>query len=174
MKEFVYTSAHINALKKYGVMKVLFLLLGCLVLLLQSIAWLIVWLKDIEISTSSMVFVTITLVATLYFIASQCFFAIRNIKIIRTINTNGEFRTRRIKFKFSNISSWAGGMVIVTRVIAIIFVILMAILTVNFLQNYLNWGKVILKVPFMMFCTVGFLNLSAELRFQTMVEKINY
>lgn len=172
MKEYIYTSAHIETLKKYSFMKMLFLLLGCLVMLLQSLAWLVVWFKDIDISTSSMVFVTITLICSLYFIASQFFFAIRNRKIIKTIKREGKFITRRIRFKFSDKSSWAGGMVILARIIAILFVVLLGILTISFLQNYINWGKVILKMPFMMFCAVGFLNLSAELRYQTMIEKI--
>lgn len=171
MEQFVYTSVHIPALKKYGFMKILFLLLGCLVLLLQSIAWLVVWNKDIDISTSNMVFVTITLVFTLFFVASQAFFAIRNKKIINTINENGFFKTFRIKLKFSNKASIGGGLVVFCRILAVLFVILLGILIVSFIQNYLNWGKVILKMPFMVFCAVGFLNLSAELRFQTLVEQ---
>ena len=112
------------------------------------------------------------MVFCLNFIASQFFFAIRNRKIIKTIKQKGDFTTHRISFKFSDKSSWAGGMVVLARIVAILFVVLLAILTGSFLQNYINWGKVILKMPFMMFCAVGFLNLSAELRYQTMIEKV--
>ncbi|MBQ8522582.1 MAG: hypothetical protein IJ458_02820 [Clostridia bacterium] len=170
MERYIYTKDHLPALKKYGIMKIMFLLLGCLVLLLQSIAWLVVWFKDIEISVTNMVFVGITLVFTLFFVASQTFWAIRNRKIMDTIKRDGSFATMRLKMKFSNKASWGGGLVVLCRIIAILFVILLGILIVSFIQNYLNWGKIILKMPFMVYCAVGFLNASAELRYQTMVE----
>jgi len=124
------------------------------------------------VSTSSMLFVGITLVASLYFVASQCFFAIRNKKVIKTIKEKGQFVTKRVNLKFSDKSSWAGAFVVFFRIIAILFVFLLGALIVSFVQNYLNWGKIILKMPFMVFCAVGFLNLSAEIRYQTMLEKV--
>lgn len=171
MENFVYSRVHLDVLKKNGVRKVLFLLLGCLVLLLQSIAWLIVRDKDIDVKVSDMVFVGITLVATLFFVCSQLFFGIRNRKIINTIKSGQNFTTKRMKFRFSDKFSWGGGLVVLTRIIALLFVVLLGILIVSFIQNYLNWGKIILKMPLMVFCAVGFLNLSAELRFQGLVEK---
>ena len=171
MEKYVYTEVHLPALKKYSVIKILFLILGCLVLLLQSITWLVVWNKGIDISVTNMVFVGITLVSSLYFVASQVFFAIRNRKIMSTIRREGSFNTKRVKLKFSNKTSFGGALVVFCRIIAILFVILLGILIVSFIQNYLNWGKIILKMPFMVFCAVGFLNLSAELRYQTMVEE---
>ncbi len=173
MKNFVYNKEHLPALKQYNVMKILFLLLGCLVLLLQSIAWLVVWNKDIDINITNMVFVTITLVFALFFVASQVYFAIRNKKIIKSIETQGTFATKRVKIKFSDKTSFGGALVILCRILAVLFVLLLGILIVSFIQNYLNWGKVILKMPFMVFCAVGFLNTSAELRFQAMTEKVN-
>jgi hypothetical protein len=171
MERFIYTPAHLPALKKYGTMKILFALLGSLVLLLQSIAWLVVWTKDIKVDTISLAFVTITLIGSLFFVMGQVFFAIRNRKIISSVKTNGTFEITKIKFRYSNKSSFSGALVLFCRFLAILFVILLGILIVNFIQQYLNWGKIILKMPFMVLCAVGFLNTSAELKFQTMVEK---
>jgi len=171
MENFVYTRAHLDVLKKNRIKNILFLLLGCLVLLLQSITWLVVWNKDIDIKVSDMVFVGITLICALFFVASQLFFGIRNRQIINTINRGENFTTKRVKFKFSDKHSFGGALVILSRFIALLFVILLGILIVSFIQNYLNWGKVILKMPFMVYCAIGFLNLSAELRFQTLIEQ---
>lgn len=173
MEKYVYTDKHLPAFKKYGMMKILFLLLGCLVLLLQSIAWLVVWNKDIDVNVTNMVFVAITLIFSLYFVASQVFFAIRNRKIMCIIRNNGKFTTKRIKLKFSNKASLGGALIVFARIIALLFVILLGILIVSFIQNYLNWGKIILKMPLMVLCAVQFLNLSAELRFQTVIEELN-
>ncbi len=172
MEQYIYTSKHLDALKKYGFMKILFLLLGCLVMLLQSIAWIIVWLKNIHISTTNMVFVTITLTFSFFFVASQLFFGIRNKRIIKTIKQEGSVTIARMKSKILKTSTLSSGIVLFARIIAILFVILLGILTVSFIQNYLEWGKIILKMPLLMFMAVGFLNWSAELRFQTMVEKV--
>ena len=171
MERFVFSSVHLPALKKYGFMKLLFTLLGCLVLLLQSIAWLVVWLKDVDVSTSDLVFVTVTLVCALLFTISQLFFAIRSKKIRDTINSQGSFETFRPKLKFSEKSSVGGGLVVLCRIIAIVFVILLGVLMVNFILDYLNWGKVILKTPIMVLLAVWFLNTSAELKFQAIIEK---
>lgn len=173
MERFVYTSAHFGALKKYSIMKILFLILGCLVLLLQSITWLVVWLRDMAITTSDMVFVGLTLVFSLYFVASQVFFGVRSKKIVQAIKQDGLFATKRVKIKFSNKSSFGGALVLFARIIAILFVILLAILIVSFIQNYLNWGKIILKMPLMVFFAIMFLNYSAELRYQTLIEQAN-
>ncbi len=171
MEKFVYTHIHLPALKKYGTMKILFALLGCLVLLLQSIAWLVVWSRDMEIDTTNMVFVTITLVFSLFFVMGQVFFSVRNRKIMQTIQKDGACATFRTKLRFSNKASWAGGLVLFCRILAVLFVILLGILIVSFIQQYLNWGKIILKMPFMVLIAVGFLNTSAEFRFHSMVEK---
>ncbi|MFQ6724316.1 MAG: hypothetical protein ACLRFE_03165 [Clostridia bacterium] len=170
MVKYVYTAEHLPVLRKYAIMKVMFLLLGCLVLLLQSIAWLVVWFKDIEVSTSNMWFVTITLVFTLSFVASQMFWAIRNRKIMKTVKNGDVFPTKRVKMKFSDKHSFAGALIVFARIMAVLFVILLGILIVNFVQDYLNWGKIILKMPFMVLCAVMFLNASAELRYQTLIE----
>lgn len=171
MEDYVYTSSELDELKKYRTMKILFLLLGCLVLLLQSITWLIVWLRDIPVSTSSKVFVTITLVATFLFIASQSVFLIRNKNIVKIVKEQGRFHSKRIKLKFSDKTTWAGAFVILFRIIAIIIVVLLGVLIVTFIRNYLNWGKIVLKMPLMVLVAVQALNLSAELRYQTMLEK---
>jgi hypothetical protein len=171
MEQYVYTSNHLPALKKYGVMKILFLLLGCLTLLLQSLAWLIVWMRDMPVSKSDMWFVAITLVSAFYFIAGQCFFLARNRKIINMVSDGGTFVCRRTKIRFSNKASVGGAIALFCKIIAILFVILLGILIVSFIQNYLKWGKVILKMPLMVFLTVSFLHTSAEVRYQALVEK---
>ena len=171
MEQFIYTSKHMGALKKYNFMKTLFVLLGCLVVLLQSIAWLVVWMRDMATSTSDMFFVGITLISALYFTMSQVFFLARNNKIIKIVSSGNQFITSRVKMKFSNKSSFAGALVVLCKILAVLFVILLGIVIVSFVQNYVNWGKVILKMPFMVFCAIGFLNLSAELSYQKMLEK---
>lgn len=171
MINYVYTSAHMQALKKYSVMKILFILLGSLVLLLQSIAWLVVWMRDMTVSVSDMVFVGITLVVSFLFIASQMFYIFRNKKIMKAIEKDGQFVTTRTKLKFSNKFSAGGAIVIFCKIMAVLFVILLGILMVSFIQNYLNWGKVILKMPLMVFLAVSFLQTSAELKYQAMLEK---
>ena len=152
-------------------MKILFLLLGCLVLLLQSISWLVVWMKDIPVSLTSKIFVTITLFTSLSFVASQYIFLIRNKKIRKEVKEHGKFVGSRLKLKFSNKASWAGAFVVFFRILAIVFVILLGILIVSFIQNYLNWGKIILKMPLMVLLAIQFLHLSAEVRYQIMLEK---
>lgn len=171
MEQYVYNSNHLPALKKYGFMKMLFLLLGSLTLLLQSFAWLIVWMRDMPISKSDMWFVAITLISAFYFIAAQCFFLARNRKIINMVNAGGTFVGRRTKIRFSNKASLGGAIALFCRILAILFVVLLGVLIVSFVQNYLNWGKVILKMPLMVFLAVSFLHTSAEVRFQALVEK---
>lgn len=171
MINYVYTSAHMQALKKYSVMKILFILLGSLVLLLQSIAWIVVWIRDMDVSVSDMVFVGITLVVSFLFIASQMVYAFRNKKIIKAVEKDGQFVTERTKIKFSNKFSVGGAIVVFCKLMAVLFVILLGILMVSFIQNYLNWGKIILKMPLMVFLAVSFLQTSAELKYQSMLEK---
>ena len=173
MQQYIYSSKHLPALKKYGIMKMLFLFLGCLILLLQSITWLIVWVRDMYISTTDMVFVGLTLASAFYFIVSQSYFLVRNNRIMKTIKKDGSFTSMRVKLRFSNKHSWAGGFVVFCRFLVVLFVILLGIMIVNFVQDYLNWGKVILKMPFMVFCAISILNLSAEMRYQTILENIN-
>lgn len=171
MEEVVYDKKHLLTLKRYGYAKIMFLLMGCLTLLLQSLAWVVVLFKEVPVSTSSKVFVTITQIGSLLFIISQFALAIRNKHIIKTIITSGKCTTRRLKVKVSNKASFAGGLLVLCRIIAVIFVILLGILVVNFLQNYLNWGKVILKMPIMILLAVEFLNSSAELKFKALLER---
>ena len=173
MTKFEYKSAHLKVLKKFGTAKIMFLLLGCLTLLLQSIAWLVVWYNDKPISTSDMVFVAITIIAALLFICTQFFYYRRNSKIMAAVKQYGSIDVPRSKARYSDKGSWAGGLVVLYRVFAVLFVILLGILVVSFIQNYLNWGKVILKMPFMVYCAVGFLNSSADFRFNIESEKIS-
>jgi len=132
---------------------------------------LVVWVKDMHASVSDMWFVGITLVYSLYFVASQIFFILRGKYIVKKIKQDGQFTTMRVKMRFSDKSSFAGAVVVLCRIIAVLFVMLLAILTVSFIQNYLNWGKIILKMPIMVLIAVGFLSMSADLRYQAMIEK---
>ena len=171
IENYEYTSEQMDELKKYRVMKVLFLLLGCLVLLLQSISWLVVWIRDMPVDFTNKVFVTITLIGTFSFVISQSFLLVRNKNIRNIIEREGKYDGTRLKLRFSNKSSWGGAFAIFFRIIAIVFLILLGILIVSFIQNYLNWGKIILKTPLMVLMAVQFLNLSAEIRYQIMLEK---
>ena len=173
MTKFEYKSAHLKILNKYSTAKLLSLLLGCLTLLLQSIAWLLVWFNDKPVTTSDMVFVTITIVGALSFICAQFFYYMRNKRIIKAVKQHGSAQAIRSKLRYSDKGSWAGGLVVFYRVLGILFVILLGILVVSFIQNYLNWGKIILKMPFMVYCTVGFLNSSVDFRFNIEAEKIS-
>ncbi len=173
MTKFEYKSAHLKILKKFGVAKLLFLMLGCLTLLLQSIAWLVVWYNDKPTTTSDMVFVAITIIASLLFIAAQFFYYKRNSKIMAAVKQYGSIDVARPRARYSDKTSWTAGLAVFYRVIAVLFVILLGILTVSFIQNYVNWGKVILKMPFMVYCAVAFLSTSAEFRFNIESEKIS-
>jgi len=172
MQQFIYNSKHLPVLKKYKTIKLLFLFLGCLVLALQSICWLIVWVKNKPITNSDMIFVGITLASALYFVASQSMMIVRNKKMMNIVKDGGSVATMRVKMKFSKKSSFAGILVVFARILAILFVIALVGVIISFIQNYINWGKVILKMPFMVLCAVSMLNISAELRYQTMVEKV--
>lgn len=173
MKLYTYTRAHVKALDRYRTIKLLFLLLGCLTLLLQSICWLIVWNKGISVSTTDMVFVTITLIAAFLFVLSQLFFAVRNNKIIKEIDQTGECRYPRYGESFFRKRTIASGLALFMRIISVVFLILLGILIINFIRDYLNWGKVILKLPLMMLIVVEVVNISAEIRHQTMLTKVD-
>lgn len=171
MQDFVYTSAHLDALKKYKFSKMLFLLLGCLVLLLQSMAWIIVWYKDIAVNTTNKVFVTITLVVSFLFIFSQCFFVVHTKKIIKNIKLNGTFVTKRPRLIPASKPNLINAMAVFARILAIVLVILLGVFIVSFIENYLNWGKVILKMPIIVLIAIAFLNYSLELRYDRILDK---
>ena len=160
MKDYTYNSNHLNLLKKYGTIKLMFILMFCLVLLLQSMTWLIVWSKDVDIIKSDMVFVVITLIGSLAMMATQMIQYRINFNIIKNVQSEGSFTTRAFKTNFSNKSSWAWGYVLLTRILCVLFIILLGIVVYNFVQNYVNWGEIILKAPMMLFIAIGFLNLS--------------
>ena len=173
MEEFVYTKNHLDAVKKYRTTRMLFLLLGCFVLALQSIAWLVVWLKDIPVKISDMWFVGITLVYSLYFVASQAFLMSYTKKIMKTINNEGSFTTRRVKLRFSDKSTLAGAFVVFCKVLAVIFVVILGVMLYNFISNFVAWGKVVLKTPMVVLCSIEFLNMSSETSYQKMLEKLS-
>lgn len=173
MREYCYNSKHLNLLNKYSRVKLLFIFMFCLVILLQAITWLLVWGKDIAISTSDMIFVGVTLVGALSLVFSQMVMYRMNANIIKNVKSNGEFKASVSKVRFSNKSSWAWGYVVLTRILCLVFIILLGITVFNFIQNYVNWGKIILKMPLTLFLAVGFLNLSAILRFQINLEKLD-
>lgn len=172
MEQFVYTKNHINAVKKYKTMRVLFLALGCFVLALQSIAWLVVWLKNMPIKISDMWFVGITLIYSLYFVISQIFLIIHSRRILERIKKEGSYTTLRIKIRLSDKTTFGGTLTIFAKVLFVIFIILLAIVVTNFISDIVNWGKIILKMPLLVLCAVEFLNLSAELNYQAMLEKL--
>lgn len=172
MEDFVYTTKHLPVLKKYGTMRILFLLLGCLVILLQSITWLIVWYKDMTITAMDMAFVGVTLTLCLFFIASQVFLAGINARTISGIKINGLCAGKKPKAP-KNVSV-AGGFRILIHFITILFVVLLGVLIVSFVQNYLNWGEVILKMPFMVYCSVSLLNVSANTKYKSLLGQIQY
>lgn len=172
MEQFIYTKNHFEALKKYKTMKVLFLALGCFVLALQSITWLVVWLRDMPVKVSDMWFVGITLIYSLYFVISQIFMIIYTNRIISTVNREGSYTTKRLRVRLSDKSTFAGAYTIFCKIMAIVFVVVLAIMLVNFVMDFVNWGKVILKTPLVVLCAIQFLNTSAELSYQTLLEKV--
>jgi len=171
MEDFVYTSVHIKTLKKYGSSKLLFLLLGCLVLLLQSLAWILVWVRDMPSTTTDKVFVAVTILGSFMFISTQMFFFNRNRNMINIIKQQGSLIMKRTRIRFSNKNSLGGGIVVFYKVLAVIITVLLGISIVAFIQNYVNWGKIILKMPFIVYCAVGALNRTADIRFQIAIEK---
>ena len=172
MEQFVYTKKHLDAVKKYKIMKIMFLALGCFVLALQSITWLVVWLKDVPVKISDMWFVGITLVYSLYFVASQIFFIIHSRRITAIIKKQGSFTTKRVKLRFSDKSTLAGAFSVFCKILAVIFVAVLGVMIFNFVTDFVAWGKVILKTPLVVLCAIEFLNLAAEISYQAMLEKM--
>lgn len=172
MEQFVYTKNHIDAIKKYKTMRVLFLALGCFVLALQSITWLVVWLRDVPVKISDMWFVGITLVYSLYFVASQIFFIVHSRRIMAIVAKDGSYTTRRVKLRFSDKSTIGGAIAVFCKILAVIFVFVLGVMIFNFITDFVNWGKVILKTPLVVLCAIEFLNLSAEISYQAMLEKV--
>ena len=172
MEQFVYTKNHLDALKKYKTMKVLFLALGCFVLALQSIIWLVVWVKDMPVKVSDMWFVGITLVNALQFVTSQIFFIIHTRHIKIALNKQGTFTTRRVKLRFSDKSTFGGAVVVFSKILAVIFAFILGVMIFNFITDFVTWGKVILKTPLLVLCAIQMLHLSAEVNYQSMLEKV--
>ena len=171
MEDYIYKASHFKILRKYGLMKLLFLLLGCLVLLFQSMSWLIVWYRDMSSSLSDKIFVAITLGATFTFMVSQMYFYTRTNKIMRAIREEGSYTLKRFKLKFSKKTSFAGALAVLCRIITVVFIVLLGIMVVNFIKDYVNWGKVILKMPFMFYCAISMLSVSSEFRYQALLDK---
>ena len=171
MEQFVYTKKHLDALKKYRVMKIMFLVLGCFVLALQSITWLTVWIKNVPVKVSDMWFVGITLVYSLYFVASQIFYIIHGRRIVNAVKKQGSFTTMRIKLRFSDKSTVAGAFAVFCKVLAVIFIFVLGVMIYNFVTDFVTWGKIVSKTPLIVLCAVKFLSLSEEISYQSIFEK---
>lgn len=171
VEEYTYNAGHLNLLKKSGVLKLIFSFIFCLIIILQALAWLIVWSKDMSFTTTDTVFVAITILGCLAMLVSQIYFYRHNQTITEHVKIEGSYTTKRLKFKFSQKSSWSWGYLVLTNIITIVFVILLGIMVVNFIQNYVNWGRIILKMPLMLFLAVASLQVSANLRYESLLEK---
>ena len=133
--------------------------------------FLIVWYKDIDVNTTNKVFVTVTLICSFMFVISQCFFIVHTKKIVKNIKLNGHFAAKRPRIISASKPTLASAMVVFARIISIVIIILLGVLIASFIENYLNWGKIILKMPIMVFIAIGFLNFSAELRYDKVLDK---
>lgn len=172
MEQFVYTKKHLDALKKYKTTKVLFLALGCFILALQSIIWLVVWVRDMPVKVSDMWFVGITLVYSLQFVSTQIFYIIHTRRIMSTVKKQESFTTRRLKLRFSDKSTFAGAIIVFSKVLVVVFTFILGVMIFNFITDFVTWGKVILKTPIVILCAIEFLDLSAEVNYQAMLEKV--
>ena len=88
------------------------------------------------------------------------------------INKEGSFTTRRVKLRFSDKSTFAGAFTVFCKILAVIFVFILAAMLYNFVIDFVSWGKVILKTPIVVLCAIEFLNMSSEISYQAMIEKI--
>ena len=83
-----------------------------------------------------------------------------------SLDKNGSFTVKKYTVPYANKNSWAWGYVLLSRIIAVVCVILLGIMLVTFFQNYLNCGRIILKMPLMLYISMAFINLSGVLRFE--------
>ncbi len=174
MKSVTYDKKHLSTLKEYCVIKLMFTFLISLVLLLQSAIWLIVWHRNKSFSISDMVVVAITLGCCISMIISQMTYYRYNRNIVKQINEEGKFEIRRdINFRFNAKSGLSWGILLLFRIFTITIAILTGILVVEFVQDYLNWGEVILKMPILLLLLIAFMNTSASLRLRCAIDKIN-
>ena len=85
---------------------------------------------------------------------------------------DGSYTTRRVKLRFSDKSTIGGAIAVFCKILAVIFVFVLGAMIFNFITDFVNWGKVILKTPLVVLCAIEFLNLSAEISYQAMLEKV--
>ena len=174
MKIITYDKKHMSTLKEYCVIKLMFVFLISLVLLLQSAIWLIVWHRNKSFSISDMVVVGITICSCITMLISQMVYYRYNKQIVNQIDEEGKFEVRRdLNYRFNAKSSWSWGVLLLFRIFTIVIAILTGILVVEFVQDYLNWGKVILKMPILILLLIAFMNTSASLRLRSSIDKIN-
>lgn len=169
MKSFCYNTSHLTLLHKYKTTRILFMTLFCFVILLQSISWLIVWMDGAVASTMDMVFVGVTLIISfIQFIVHAWLYAYNN-RIIKEVKTNGSAVGLMSAIKFNDKTSFGNGLIVFCRILTVVFTVFVGIAMFNFVENFLNWGKVLLKIPALVMLVVMSLNLSGMLRFNKLV-----
>ena len=65
----------------------------------------------------------------------------------------------------------AGAFAVFCKVLAVIFIFVLGVMIYNFVTDFVTWGKIVLKTPLIVLCAVEFLSLSAEISYQSMLEK---
>lgn len=169
MKSFCYNTSHLTLLYKYRTTRILFMTLFCFVILLQSVSWLIVWMNGTVASVMDMVFVGVTLIVSLIQFISHSWLYAYNNRIIREVETNGSAVGLMSAINFNDKTSFGNGLIVFCRILTVVFAIFVGIAMFNFVQDFLNWGKVMLKIPALVMLVVISLNLSGMLRFNKLV-----
>lgn len=169
MKEFQYNRSHLDLLHKYRITRLLFMTLFCFVIIFQSVSWLVVWMGDIEVSVTDMVFVGVTLGLSLVeFICHAWLYAYNN-RVIAEVEQNGSATGYVSRLAVNESSTLANALLVFCRVITVLFTIFVGICIFNFVDNVLNWGRILLKIPALVLVVVGFLNLSGTLRYNKLL-----
>lgn len=169
MKEFQYNRSHLNLLYKYRTTRLLFMTLFCFVILFQSVAWLIVWMNEIEASVMDMTFVGVTLGLSLFEFISHAWLYTYNNRVIAEIEQNGTATGYVSRLTVNEKSTFANILLVLCRIITVVFTIFVGICIFNFVENFVNWGKILLKIPALVMVVVAFLNLSGILRFNQLL-----
>lgn len=169
MKEFHYDARHLKLLYKYRTTRTLFMTLFCFVILFQSVSWLVVWMSDGEVSTMDMWFVGVTLAFSLIqFICHTWLYSYNN-RIISQIEQVGSAEGFVSKLSVNEKSTFSNMLMILCRIICVLFAVFVGICIFSFIDNFMNWGKILLKIPALVMLLVAFLNLSGVLRFNQLL-----
>lgn len=168
MKSFKYDSRHLKLMYKYRTMRILFMTLFCFVILFQSVAWLMVWMGDEPISTMDMIFVGATLLLSLTEFICHAWLYYYNNRLIASVEQTG-LAEGFVSVISANESALSRILLGFCRLLVIVFAVFVGICVFSFVDNIINWGEILLKIPALVMLLVAFLNLSGIIRYNQLL-----